>query len=191
MDIQEFFEQSAGKWFSQRTSHHLAFKQAENGKSNITIEMLCADDSEVAKLCQQYNIDPRLALCGARVTWDGMMEWDGEGDADKEQHKGSTVLVPVPDPDKPNEGQLLREMGYAEKAPVAGRYIMGSDDALTLITDYETMYSEERLWFASPNLRLRTSILKRFGGFSMASLSSEIRMGVTQAPKQTEDAANV
>ncbi|HEY9710240.1 MAG TPA: phycobiliprotein lyase [Oculatellaceae cyanobacterium] len=191
MDIQEFFEQSAGKWFSQRTSHHLAFKQAENGKSNITIEMLSADDSEVAKLCQQYDIDPRLALCGARVTWDGMMEWDGDGNADKEQHKGSTVLVPVPDPDKPNEGQLLREMGYAEKAPVAGRYIMGSDDALTLITDYETMYSEERLWFASPNLRLRTSILKRFGGFSMASLSSEIRLGVTQAPKQTEDAANV
>jgi hypothetical protein len=191
MDIQEFFEQSAGKWFSQRTSHHLAFKQAENGKSNITIEMLSADDSEVAKLCQQYDINPQLALCGARVTWDGMMEWDGDGDADKEQHKGSTVLVPVPDPDKPNEGQLLREMGYAEKAPVAGRYIMGSDDALTLITDYETMYSEERLWFASPNLRLRTSILKRFGGFSMASLSSEIRMGVTQAPKQTEDAANV
>ncbi len=191
MNIQEFFEQSAGKWFSQRTSHHLAFKQAENGKSNITIEMLCADAPEVVKLCEQYDINPQLALCGARVTWDGMMEWDGDGDAEKEQHKGSTVLVPVPDADKPNEGQLLREMGYAEKAPVAGRYIMGSDDALTLITDYETMYSEERLWFASPNLRLRTSILKRFGGFSMASLSSEIRMGVTQAPKPAEDAANV
>jgi hypothetical protein len=53
------------------------------------------------------------------------------------------------------------------------------------------MYSEERLWFASPNLRLRTSILKRFGGFSMASLSSEIRLGVTQAPKKAEDAASV
>jgi hypothetical protein len=77
------------------------------------------------------------------------MEWD----EDKEKHKGSTVLVPFPTQTKPNEGQLLREMGYAEKAPVAGRYIMGSDGALTLITDYETMYSEERLWFASPNLR--------------------------------------
>lgn len=187
MDIKEFFEQSAGKWFSQRSSHHLAFKQAENGKSNITIEMLSADSPEVIKLCQQYNIEPQLALCGARVAWDGTMEWD----EDKEQHKGSTVLVPVPDADKPNEGQLLREMGYAEKAPVAGRYIMGDDRALTLITDYETMYSEERLWFASPNLRLRTSILKRFGGFSMASLSSEIRLGVTQAPKKAEDAASV
>jgi hypothetical protein len=111
------------------------------------------------------------------------MEWDDE------KHQGSTVIVPVPDTDKPNEGRLLREVGYAEKVPVAGRYMMGDDDALTLITDYETMYSEERLWFASPNLRLRTSILKRFGGFSMASLSSEIRMGVTKPPQQTQDAA--
>jgi hypothetical protein len=186
MDIKEFFEQSAGKWFSQRTSHHLAFRQAENGKSNIIIEMLAADAPEVVKLCELYNVEPQRALCGARVTWDGLMEWD----EDKEKHTGSTVLVPVPDPDKPNEGQLLREMGYAEKAPVAGRYIMGSDDALMLITDYETMYSEERLWFASPNLRLRTSILKRFGGFSMTSLSSEIRMGVGQAQQKAEEAAN-
>lgn len=183
MDIKEFFEQSSGRWFSQRTSHHLAFRQAENGKSNITIEMIEADAPEVVQLCQQYEVDPASAICGARVTWDGTMDWD------EEKHQGSTVLVPVADPDKPNEGKLLREMGYAEKAPVAGRYIMGNDQALTLITDYETMYSEERLWFASPNLRLRTSILKRFGGFSMASLCSEIRMGVTQPPKESQDAA--
>jgi hypothetical protein len=183
MNIQEFFEQSAGKWFSQRTSHHLAFKQSESGKSNITIEMLASDAPEVIQLCQQYEIEPESALCGARVSWDGTMEWDDE------KHQGSTVIVPVPDTDKPNEGRLLREVGYAEKVPVAGRYMMGDDDALTLITDYETMYSEERLWFASPNLRLRTSILKRFGGFSMASLSSEIRMGVTKPPQQTQDAA--
>lgn len=183
MDIKEFFEQSAGRWFSQRTSHHLAFKQAENGKSNITIEMIAADAPEVVQLCQQYEVDPDSAICGARVTWDGTMDWD------EEKHQGSTVLVPVADSDKPNEGKLLREMGYAEKAPVAGRYIMGDDQALTLITDYETMYSEERLWFASPNLRLRTSILKRFGGFSMASMSSEIRMGVTKPPQESQDAA--
>ncbi len=183
MDIKEFFEQSAGRWFSQRTSHHLAFKQAENGKSDITIEMIAADAPEVVQLCQQYEVDPDSAICGARVTWDGTMDWD------EEKHQGSTVLVPVADPDKPNEGKLLREMGYAEKAPVAGRYIMGEDQALTLITDYETMYSEERLWFASPNLRLRTSILKRFGGFSMASMSSEIRMGVTKPPQESQDAA--
>lgn len=183
MNIKDFFELSAGKWFSHRTSHHLAFKQSEDGKSDITIEMLAQDDPEVIKLCQQYEIDPALAFCGARVSWNGTMEWD------EEKHTGSTVLVSVPNPDKPNEGKLLREMGYAEKAPVAGHYAMGDDQALTLITEYETMSSEERLWFASPNLRMRVSILKRFGGFSMASFTSEIRMGVGQAAK-TADAAN-
>ncbi|MDG2617912.1 phycobiliprotein lyase [Thermoleptolyngbya sichuanensis A183] len=171
MDIVEFFEQSSGKWFSQRTSHHLAFKQTESGKSDIVIDLLSKDDPAVIALCQQYEIDPALALCGARVTWDGTMEWD------KEKHEGSTVIVPVADAEQPNEGKMLREQGYAEKAPVAGRYVMGDDNSLTLITEYETMYSEERLWFASPNLRLRTSILKRFGGFSMATFCSEIRMG--------------
>jgi len=183
MDIMEFFQLSAGKWFSQRTSHHLAFKQTEGGKSDLKIETLPQDDPAVIQLCQQYEIDPALALGGARVTWDGTMEWD-EG-----KHSGSTVLVPVADPEQPNEGKLLREMGYAEKAPVAGRYIMGNDEALTLITEYETMSSEERLWFASPNLRLRTSILKRFGGFSMASFCSEIRMGVTKATPNPAAAA--
>jgi hypothetical protein len=171
MDIVEFFELSTGKWFSQRTSHHLAFKQSEGGKSELQIELLDKTDAAVIQLCELYSMDPALALCGARVTWDGTMEWD------QEKHAGSTVLVPIADPDKAAAGKMLREMGYAEKAPVAGRYVMGGDDALTLITEYETMYSEERLWFASPNLRLRTSILKRFGGFSMASFCSEIRMG--------------
>jgi hypothetical protein len=180
MDITEFFQQSSGKWFSQRTSHHLAFKQSESGKSDIVIEMMAKDDPAVVQLCQQYEVDPALALCGARVTWNGTMEWD------EEKHTGSTVLVPIADPEKPNEGKLLRDQGYAEKASVAGRYVMGDDQALTLITEYETMYSEERLWFASPNLRLRTSILKRFGGFSMASFCSEIRMGVTQAADSSQ-----
>jgi hypothetical protein len=184
MDIMEFFQLSAGKWFSQRTSHHLAFKQSESGKSELKIELLDKQDPAVIQLCQQYEIEPALALGGARVSWDGTMEWD------EEKHVGSTILVPVADPEQPGQGKLLREMGYAEKAPVAGRYLMGNDEALTLITEYETMYSEERLWFASPNLRLRTSILKRFGGFSMASFCSEIRMGVTKPVPQSSEAAS-
>lgn len=178
MDIVEFFQLSSGKWFSQRTSHHLAFKQA-GGQSDLQIELLPKTDPEVIRLCEQSAIAPALALCGVRVIWDGTMEWD------KERHTGNTVLVPIADPEKPNEGKLLRETGYAENAPVAGRYVMGSDEALTLITEDETMYSEERLWFASPNLRLRTSIVNRLGGFSMTSFCSEIRKGVTRVPTET------
>ncbi|NMG09951.1 phycobiliprotein lyase [Brasilonema sp. UFV-L1] len=183
MNIEEFFQQSAGKWFSHRSSHHLACKQTEHGKSDIIIETLSTEHAEVVKLCQQYDIDPKRASCGTKVTWSGTMEWD------KEKQTGSTVLVVVPDEDNPNEGKLLREMGYGEKAPVAGRYKIDSDDILTLTTEYENMWSEERLWFASPNLRMRESVLKRFGEFSMASFISEIRMGGGQ-PKKASEATN-
>lgn len=183
MDIQEFFGQSSGRWFSQRTSHHLAFKQTESGQSQLTIESVPVTDPAVIALCEQYEVDPALASCGARVSWDGTMAWD------EEKHQGSTVLVTVPDGPGSPTGKLLREVGYAEKTPVAGRYVMGEDGALTLITEYETMYSEERLWFASPNLRLRTSTLKRFGGFSMATFCSEIRLGVTKPPEEAATAA--
>ncbi len=174
MNIVEFFELSSGKWFSQRSSHHLDFEPSEAAKSDLVIEMIHKADPAVVKLCQQYNIDPALALCGARATWNGSMEQGGK------KYAGSTLLVPVADPQNPSQGWLLRELGVTEKAPIAGRYIMGEDEALTLITEDETLYAEERLWFASPNLRLRTSVVKRSQGLSMASFCSEIRMGVSK-----------
>ncbi len=172
MNITEFLQQSAGKWFSQRTSHSLALQQSESGKSNIVIETVEATDPAVIQLCQQHQVEPALALCGARITWDGTM------DRDQKKQTGTVLLIPLRDAEKPNEGKLLRD-GAAEKA-IAGRYVMGSDDVMTLITEDETMFSEERFWFASPNLRLRTSVLKRADGASVASFYSEIRMGGVQ-----------
>jgi hypothetical protein len=179
MDITEFLQQSAGKWVSQRTSHQCAFKQTGSSKSNIVVEMLPKDEPTVVKLCQQHQINPAQALCGTRVTWDSIVE-RGE-----EKRAGSTLLVPLANSENPREGQLLCEAG--QKAPILGRYLMGEDDALTLITESEiteseTVSSEERLWFASPNLRLRTSTIRRSGDFSMATFSSEIRMGGVQPP---------
>ena len=183
MTIEEFFQLSAGKWFSHRTSHDLAFKQSKNGKSEMIVEMLALDHPDVVKLCQQYEIDPSRANCGAKVTWNGTTE------SDNKKHSGSTVLVTVPDEGNTDEGKLLQEIVYAEKTPVTGRYKIGSDDSLTLTTESETMSSEERLWFASPNLRMRVSILKRFGGFAQSSFTSEIRIGVSQPAAKADVAA--
>jgi hypothetical protein len=184
MNIEEFFQLSAGKWFSHRTSHHLAFNKSEDGKSDIIIEMLTADHPDVIKLCQLYGILPSSASCGARVSWNGTMEWE------QQKHNGSTMLVLVPDVDKADEGKLLREIGDTEKALVIGRYKMGSDEALTLSTESETIWSEERLWFASPNLRMRVLVVKRIDGFSTASFTSEIRMGGSPAATKVSETAN-
>ena len=173
MDAMEFFQLSAGKWRSWRTTHHLAFKLAETGESEIQVATLAADHPQVVEICQLHQVDPSLAAGGALVSWQGTMAWD----KDDENHSGSTVMVIVPEPDNSRQGQLLRERGYAETAPVAGRYLIDDEDGLVLITEYETMSSEERFTFAGADLRMRTSAVKRFGGFTTASFCVETRIG--------------
>jgi CpeS-like protein len=184
MNIEEFFQLSAGKWFSHRTIHHLAFNQSENGKSDIIIETLAADHPEVSKLCQQYEINPSSASSALKVSWKNTMEPNQAKDS------GSTVLVSIPDANNPAQGKLLREIVNDNKTPLAGRYQIDSDGALTLTTEDATMKSEERLWFASPNLRMRVNVLKRFGGFSITSFTSEIRMGGFPPAAKASEAAN-
>ena len=196
MDAVEFFQHSAGRWSSKRTTHHLAFKRAEKGESDIVVETLAADDPEIIALCEMHSIDPNLSVGGSRVRWLGTMAWDREGD---ENHEGKTVFAIVPDPDNPRKGRLLRERGYAEIVPVVGRFEMDDEDGLVLTTEYETMSSVERFWFASPDLRMRTSAVKRFGGLSTATFCTEARIDSdadaskveTETSPATQDDINV
>jgi hypothetical protein len=181
MDVMDFFRLSAGQWNSQRTTHHLPFRRAELGGSVIAVEALEAGDPSVVDICQLHQVDPALAVGGALVTWQGSMAWDKED----ENHEGRTVFSLVPDADNPQRGQLLRERGYAEIVPVIGQYEIDGEGGLLLTTEYETMSSVERFWFANPNLRLRTSVVKRFGGFSTASFCAESRL----SGESVEDAA--
>lgn len=185
MDIVEFFQLSSGKWFSQRTSHDLDSEQSQSGKSDMQIDLLDKSDPDVIKLCEQYAINPELALCGARVAWDGTIE------RDKKKQTGSTLLVPIADAETPNAGKLLRAKGPSETTLVAGRYLVGTDETLTLISESDTLYSEERLWFAAPNLRLRTSVLKHSNGSKLATFCTEIRMGMKPQPPEEAVAQSV
>jgi CpeS-like protein len=173
MTISDFFQLRAGTWASQRTSHHLIIKKSESGKSEIKVEFLPSDTADVAALCQEYDFDPSLAICGAKVTWDGSMEWD----KDSEKHQGSTIIVAIAEGENIQSGKLLRQQGYAEKTPVVGRYVMGEDGVLSLITEYGTLYSEEKLWFPRPNVCMRAGIT--IGMSNVASYCTEIRKPVT------------
>ena len=172
IDAMEFFRRSAGHWRSQRTTHHLPFRRSEIGESNITVSILEADDPKVVAICEMHNIDPAQAAGGANVTWKSLMAWDTEDD----NHDSASVMVIVPDTDNPYAGKLLRERGYAESDPVAGQYNMDAENGLVLTTEYETMSSVERFWFTGDNMRMRTSTLKRFGGFNTATFCTEVRV---------------
>jgi hypothetical protein len=184
MDITEFFQQSAGKWVSQRTNHHLAQNQSEGAKSDLIMEMVAQDDPAVVQMCQKQGLNPAEALFGVKVSWNGILE------RNPKPQTGSSLLVVFADPDQPNQGQLLSQTHKAA-APTLGRYHLDETEVLTLITDTPDFQAEERIWFANPNFRLRTSVVKRAGSPDVASFCSEIRMGGSPpaAKSETADAA--
>ncbi|MBD2482438.1 phycobiliprotein lyase [Planktothrix sp. FACHB-1365] len=172
MNISDFFELSAGKWFSQRTLHNLKSGELKAGKSNLIIEHLPNNDGTVIQVCQQHKIDPTTISGGFRLTWEGTIE----GNSNPE--KGSAILVPIIYPDHPQQGELLQCQGTNPNQSLSGCYSLGEDEVLTLITESPNFYVEERLWYLMPNLRLRTSIVKNNTGLTQASFCSEIRMGL-------------
>lgn len=172
MNIEEFVEHSLGKWRSQRSAHHLAFHHFEEVTSEIEIKSLAHDDQKVIELCKVNQVDPHLIASPFYMSWQGESDWDED-----EVLSGSTVLVPVPDTENPARGKLLREQGYAESVPAVGYYQLVEDGSFILTTKYERAAAEEKIWFATPNLRLRVSLIKTGDGkgVTTASFSSEIR----------------
>lgn len=172
MKSDTFFTQSIGTWRSQRSAHHLAFSHYEEVRSQIQILSLAADDPSVLRLCENNKISPEAIVHPFKMQWEGESDWD-----ERANFQGSCVLVPVPDLDNPDKGCLLREQGYAEEMAAVGNYHFSEDGMFTLLTEYEHASAEERIWFVSPNLRFRVSLIKtRSGsGVTTASFSSEIR----------------
>ncbi|WP_041619156.1 phycobiliprotein lyase [Stanieria cyanosphaera] len=178
MDITRFVELSFGRWRSQRSAHHLAFSYFEQVISTIDIEPLELDDPQVINLCESYKIAPQLASVPFKMSWEGESDWD-----DNEVVKGSTILVPIPDLQEPTKGKLLREQGYAETIPAIGHYQFSNDGTFVLMTDYERATAEEKIWFVTPNLRCRVSLIKTSdgNGATTASFASEIRSLTTNS----------
>ncbi|MEB3280118.1 MAG: phycobiliprotein lyase [Lyngbya sp.] len=172
MDIVQFVERSIGEWRSQRSVHHLAFSYFEEVTSTIHIIAVSPDDPEVIALCNSYEIDPQTITHPFRMTWEGESDWD-----EKEKVEGKTLLVPVPDAANSHRGRLLRDQGYAETIPAVADYQIGEDGVFVLLTEYDRAMAEERIWFASDNIRFRVSMIKTSSGtgITTASFSSEIR----------------
>lgn len=178
MNIDEFVQNSFGRWRSQRSGHNLAFQHFEEVLSTIDITPVASDDADVLALCKLSNIAPESVTNPFKMEWEGESDWD-----DDEITKGSCILVPVPDRETPNTGQLLRSQGYAETIAATGRYRITEDDVFFLETTYDRAAAEERIWFGTPNLRFRVSLIKTGDGRGVltASFASEIRSVATSS----------
>ena len=170
MEIVNFFEKLAGRWFSQRTTHALSTQQSKAGKSDLEVEFLAADAPAVAQLCESQQVSN--PLCGLSVQQSSTV------DGDTKAKVSTTLLVPLK-PDSKSDttisGQLLRS-GSSDKST----YTL-EEDVLTIVGESAEARSEERLWFINENLRMRTGMTElksgANSGLRVASFCSEIRLG--------------
>jgi hypothetical protein len=174
-DALAFFRQSCGRWRSRRSSHHLLHRRAEAGSSFIEVVALGPEEPRLIAIATLHGQDPTGLVGGCQVRWSGSMAWDKAGEA----HEGESVFGLIPTDDRGREGLLLRDRGYAETAPVAGRFAMDALNELLLTTDYETMSSIERFSFLGPNVRLRSSTVE--GLSNTASFCIETRLVADEA----------
>jgi phycoerythrin-associated linker protein len=172
MTVDEFFARSMGEWRTQRSSHNLVWSQFEAVTSEIAIVERASDDPEVLALCVSNDVDPANAVISVHMSWEGESDWDDEVEA----VSGETLMTVVKD--TPTTGRLLRSQGYAETIPAVGKWVMTPDGAFVLNTFYDMAAAEERIWFATPDLRLRVSNIRTASGKGVvtASFASEIRV---------------
>ncbi|AFZ01005.1 phycobiliprotein lyase [Calothrix sp. PCC 6303] len=170
MNIEEFFQMSSGKWFAHRTSNDLPNNKSQEAKSEIIIEQLSKDNPEVVKLNHNLETSTSSDLFAIKVNWNDTTKLN-------QKNVGSSILVLVPNHDNPNEGKLLRQLSNDDKISL-GNYKLGADESLTLDIEAGNITSEERIWFASENLRMRVSTVKQANGLSTTAFTTEIRMGV-------------
>ncbi|MEM9087159.1 MAG: phycobiliprotein lyase [Cyanobacteria bacterium P01_F01_bin.53] len=180
MEIVNFFEKLAGRWFSQRTTHALSTQQSKAGKSDLEVEFLAPEDAEIVQILKAHNTSMASAqgeatpLCGLRIKQSSTV------DGDTKPTVATTMLVPLT-PNNPTDGvysgTMLRS-GSQDKST----YTL-EDEVLTITSDGKEARSEERMWFITENLRMRTGITELTNGLRVASFCSEIRLGV-KPPKE-------
>ncbi len=186
MEIVNFFEKMAGRWFSQRTTHALSSQQSKAGKSDLEVTFLAPDADQVQALYNQMkdgqmkdsqikgdqpeNLSP---LCGLQIQQNSTIEGDSKPIV------LTTLLVPLAAAaeHKANQNGVFLRSSSAESEPLTGSYSL-ENKVLTFVSDGPEAHSVERLWFINDNLRMRTGITELSDGLRIASFCSEIRLGV-------------
>jgi CpeS-like protein len=167
MDIVAFFQQSAGRWSSIKSNHHVDTTQQQSGRSTIEMTLVTPNDPAVLELCSKQGQDPSTVTSAAKLKWEGTME------GTTKQETNSGLIVAVGDP---TQGQLLRTIGNFGTAASQGHYSFGDGGEFVLVSQDKDWVTTERVWFESDNVRLRHTKIQYPDGKNVVSFCSEVRV---------------
>ena len=166
-----FFKKQGGRWFSQRTTHYLKTGGSKAGKSDLEIAYIDAGADEVKQLCQEANCSAADAIGGLRIVQQSTILGG--------QTKQQTVLLVAIATDEYRGKLLTKPDGKALSQLSQYQF---ENDVLTISTEAANgIRAEERWWFITDKLRMRTHVLSNDEGQMMASFCSEIRLGDVKA----------
>lgn len=169
MELQAYLASWQGKWFSQRTCYNFEQQQAENHKSELAIEILSELEPDQQAALQQHHITVTPTTIAVKVSWDTSVDWG------KPKQGGSLLYIFAPT-EQPGQGRLLRlATGAVKTLALPGQYCLAPDESLSFVLKDQDTRIEEHLWFASPNLRLRTCLIHQGKHLSYSAFYSEIR----------------
>ena len=173
MDIGKFVDLSEGTWRSMRSGHSLAFQHFEEVLSEIKINKLKVDDKSVQELISSVEMPMGMVTSPFRMQWEAESDWEPEDST--AVSAGSCILLPVQRSE--SSGWVVRSVGYAEAEQANSKYEFSSDGTLLLSTTYGQSIAEERIWFASENVRCRSSVVRTSegSGILQTSFASEVR----------------
>tara|TARA_B100000945_G_scaffold306660_1_gene294339 strand:+ start:810 stop:1343 length:534 start_codon:yes stop_codon:yes gene_type:complete len=174
MNIEEFFFKSVGEWNSMRSGHSLAFQEFEEIRSRIKIITAKNNDSRVIKLLKDNLVNTNEVNKAFLINWQAKSEWGEENK--NENLSGESILVPIEI--SKTEGKIIRSVGYTEAIQVISLYKLLDDGTLIINSSYNHIFTEERIWFVTNNLRSRSSVTRAMNSLAVlqTSYASEIRL---------------
>jgi hypothetical protein len=148
--IAAFFQESVGKWRSERRYYSLPQGQTKEMESMITIRFLAQGCEELEKLAQIHDlVDLQSLTCGAEVSWQST-----DITKSREESQGLTLFGAL--------GNILyRDRGFATSKPVTADYYLSTPQTLCLRTEYNNSVFEEEIKLIGTKYRTRQSIISR------------------------------
>ena len=173
MEIIKFISLSEGEWKSMRSGHSLAFQHFEEVLSKINIEIINIKDPLIQEIISSSPFNESEAISPFRIDWEAESNWDSNDN--ESLSVGTCYLIPIPESEK--KGKIIRTLGYSERIKAISNYQFLNDGTFSIQTKYDYTLSEEKIWFASKNVRCRSSIISSLDNQSIiqTSFASEIR----------------
>ena len=165
LKVAEFFQESAGRWRSERRYYTLPDGETKEMVSLISVEFLEQGCAQLQNLAQLHKLNPSdILTCGTYVVWESTDLVSG-----RKQSKGATMFGVL-------GKTLYRDRGFATPLPVTAEYYFINPKTMCLRTEYNGSVFEEELKLIGRNYRTRQTIISRAGEQQMIGQYLEKRI---------------